>query len=461
MLEPQQHLGGGALDLPGFNDGENEFFEESIAEKSAAPWWRRRRTIVLISVVLLVVVVSGVLAAVLTNQPPSITYLTAQVAQGNLAITVSATGPVQSATYPVNFASSGKIAEIDVSVGQHVNAGQVLAKLDPTALQDALNQAQIQAYLAYDTEQQALAKCSSEGSNAPVDCVQQAENQYALALNQLTTAQHNLANATLTAPHAGTVVAVNGVVGGTPGTGSSSSGSSSSGFIELVDLSSFQIVANVNEADVGKVATGQSVTFTVSAFIGHRFRGTITSVSPLGQSNSNVVTYPVTIQVNMSALQGVNLLPGMTANVTITTAQRVGVLLLPASAVTFARSGVSSGLVTRSDTLAAVQQAAQMLTSAQQSDPTAQKDNLTASFVLERVKEKWVVKPVVLGLTNGTFYEVLAGLSAGESLVTGQQGGTTTAASTPGAGGGRFGGGGGFPGGGGGGFPGGGGGGGG
>ena len=452
MLEPQQHLGGGALDLPGFNDGENEFFEETIAEKPAAPWWRRRRTIVLISVILLVVVVSGVLAAVLTNQSPSVTYLTAQVTQGNLATTVSATGPVQSATYPVNFAASGKIAEIDVSVGQHVNAGQVLAKLDATALQDALNQAQLQAYVAYDTEQQALAKCSSEGSNAPVDCVDQAENQYALALNQLATAQHNLANATLTAPHAGTVVAINGVVGGTPGTGPSSSGSSSSGFIELVDLSSFQIVANVNEADVGKVATGQSVTFTVSAFTGRRFRGTITSMSPLGQTTSTVVTYPVTIQVNMSALQGANLLPGMTANVTITTAQRVG-LLLRASAVTFARSGVSSGLVTRSDTLSAVQQAAQMLASAQQSDPTAQQDNLTASFVLERVKGAWVVKPVVLGLTNGTFYEVLAGLSAGESVVTGQQGGTTTASSTPAAGGGRFpGGGGGFPGGGGG-FP--------
>ncbi len=64
----------------------------------------------------------------------------------------------------------------------------------------------------------------------------------------------------------------------------------------------------------------------------------------------------------------------------------------------------------------------------------------TPAFVLERVNGKWVVKPVVLGLTNGTAYEVLAGLSAGETLVTGQQGGTLTSTST-GNGGGFFGGG--------------------
>jgi HlyD family secretion protein len=437
MLEPQQHSSGGALDFPGFNpDDESDFYEESIEAKPAVPWWRRRRTVVLIAVALLVLLAGGGLAAVLSNRAPSVTYLSAQVAQGNLAVTVSATGPVQSATYAANFATSGTIAEIDVKVGQQVKAGQVLAKLDPSALQEALNQAQIQAYLAYDQEQQALARCAQP--NPPVDCVQQAENQYALALAQLQAAKDNLAKATLKAPHAGTVVAINGSVGSAASSGGSGSGngSASSGFIEIVDLSSLQVAASVNEADIGKVSAGQTATFTVSAYTGHRFRGSISTISYLGQTTSNVVTYPVTIQVDMSTLQGDSLLPGMTANVTITTAQRSGVLLLPASAVTFARSGVSSGLVTRSAVLAAVQQAGQMLSSAQQSDPTARQDNLTASFVLERTNDKWVVKPVVLGLTNGSFYEVLAGLSEGDAVVTGQQGGTTTAARTPGAGGG-------------------------
>ena len=70
--------------------------------------------------------------------------------------------------------------------GRRVTAGQTLAKLDSTTLQNAVNQAQLQAYIAYDQEQQALNKCDTSG-NPPVDCVQLAENQYASAAQQLAT----------------------------------------------------------------------------------------------------------------------------------------------------------------------------------------------------------------------------------------------------------------------------------
>jgi HlyD family secretion protein len=442
MLEPGRRTEGDLLDLPNFHDDEE--FEDEISE-SERPWWRRPKGIAVIAGVLIIALLVGSFAVV-HSRPKPITFQYATLTTGGLVTTVSATGPVAGALYAVNFSGSGTISEIDVKLGQQVKAGQVLAKLDSTSLQAAVTQAQIQADNAYITEQQALAKCSSEGSNAPFDCVQSAENQYALALQSLQTAESNLADDTLKAPHAGTITAINGIVGGTPGTsnttstGSTSTGSSSGSgtFIQIADLSSLQVAAAVNEADIGSVAVNQPVTFTVSAYSSRIFRGTITNISPIGQSSSNVVTYPVTINVSSATSSATGptsstatsdpLLPGMTASVTIITAQRSGVILLPATALTFARTAASStnGFLTRAQELAALTQARQMLTTLLSTTPTAAQDKPTATLVVERVNGKWVAKPVVLGLSNGTDYEVLAGLSAGEQVVIGEIGGNVT-----------------------------------
>jgi RND family efflux transporter MFP subunit len=369
---------------------------------------------------------------------------------------VSGAGPVSADLYNLSFATSGTISEIDVSVGQTVKAGQTLAKLDPTALQNAVSQAQLQAYIAYDQEQQALDKCNSS-SNPPVDCVQLAENQYASAAQQLATAKANLANATLSATHAGVVTAINGSVGETPGSGSSgssTSSSSSSGFIQIADNSSLHITTSVNEADISGIANGQTATFTVTAYPSRIFRGTVSAVSQVGTSSSGVVTYPVTITVDTTALQGANLLTGMTANVTITRAQRINVLLLPASAITFARAAANTnagGFLTVAQLQSVRTQGRQMLTTLEQQNSQVSQDNPTVAWVVERNNNKWVVKPVVLGLSNGTVYEVLAGLNANDSVVIGEQNGsinlgssssTTTGTGTGRGGGGGFGGGG-------------------
>jgi HlyD family secretion protein len=146
-----------------------------------------------------------------------------------------------------------------------------------------------------------------------------------------------------------------------------------------------------------------------------------------------VVTYPVTIDVDMSALRGAHLLPGMTATVAIITAQRTGVLLIPASAFTFARAAANptaGGFLARDQVRSATQQARQMLQQLAQQNPTIAQDNPFPAFVLERQGRQWIVKPVVLGLTDGTAYEVLAGLSQSERVVVGEQGGVV---GTPGA----------------------------
>jgi RND family efflux transporter MFP subunit len=435
------------LDLLEFDSDEGE------TTPLPTPWWRHR-WVPIVSGVVLIAVVASIVGARMASAQKATTYQYGTVRQGNLTLTVSGAGPVSADLYNLSFATSGTISEIDVSVGQTVKAGQTLAKLDPTALQNAVSQAQLQAYIAYDQEQQALDKCNSS-SNPPVDCVQLAENQYASAAQQLATAKANLANATLSATHAGVVTAINGSVGETPGSGSSgssTSSSSSSGFIQIADNSSLHITTSVNEADISGIANGQTATFTVTAYPSRIFRGTVSAVSQVGTSSSGVVTYPVTITVDTTALQGANLLTGMTANVTITRAQRINVLLLPASAITFARAAANTnagGFLTVAQLQSVRTQGRQMLTTLEQQNSQVSQDNPTVAWVVERNNNKWVVKPVVLGLSNGTVYEVLAGLSANDSVVVGEQNGSinlsssssTSSGTGTGAGRGGFGGG--------------------
>ncbi len=382
MLEERQSAARDILDLPDTlyeADGDDADFDIGPRQ----PWFRRRWPYLLGILLIAILLAAVILPKVLTPKTTPVTYTTALVRQGNLAVTVSATGPVTAPTYDVNFAEQGTIYSIHVKVGQHVNAGDDLGKI--------------------------------------------------LGTDGVTITE-------LDAPHAGTVASINGNVDGTPGTGSGSSA-----FVELVDLSHLQVEANVNEVDIGNVKVGQPVTFTVSAYPTRVFTGTVATISPAGSSSNNVVTYPVAINVNSSSLNGAQLLPSMTANVTITTASAQGALLVPASAVTFARS---SGLVSAQQLRAGLTQAFQM---AQQSGGASNGASggatavRTPGIVLEQVSGKWVVKPVVLGLTNGTEYVVLSGLTQGEQVVTGQSGGSTSSSTTTngtGTGAGRFGGGG-------------------
>src|SRR5258706_2413354 len=102
----------------------------------------------------------------------------------------------------------------------------------------------------------------------------------------------------------------------------------------------------------------------------------------------------------------------------------------PRSPSRAAATTTSGGLVSRTQVPDALVQSRQLLLGLQQQNAQLAADNPTLAYVLQRSGSQWVVKPVVLGLSNGTAYEVLAGLSAGDSVVTGQQGGTLPSASS-------------------------------
>lgn len=426
----------------------------------------RRRLILigLVALLLLALVGAGLLLSNHAFSSAPIEYQYSTTSTGNLAISVSASGPIASrAVYDLNFPGSGTLTELDVSVGQVVQAGQLLAKIDPTSLQDAENQAQAQANSAWTNYQSALINLQTvTAANSPCPttatppataktqqqctlAIDQAQNQvnsawdsYQSAETSLQTAKDNLNGAVMTAPAAGTIVSINGTIGDEVGSSGGGSGSgSSSSFMVLEDLTQLAITGQVNEADIGTVKVGQSASFTVPAYPSNTFIGTVTSVSPLGQTSSGVVTYPVTVSVDSHSLNGINLLPGMTASLEITTQERIGVTLVPNKALTFARSLLSTGQISRS-------QIQSLLTSAvQQAGTTAPSG--TATFVVVMQNGKLTPKVIFTGLTNGTNTEVTAGLDPNEQVVVGETGGSVTPTTTTGggAGGGLFGGGGG------------------
>ncbi|HKV85423.1 MAG TPA: efflux RND transporter periplasmic adaptor subunit [Ktedonobacterales bacterium] len=426
----------------------------------------RRRWIRVASAALLLALVA-VLALVVVNTRATVIHYT-KLTRGNLTVSFGGSGLLQTATYGAGFTGSGSVSEIDVTVGQQVNQGDTIAKLNTTLLQDAYNEAQTavsnaqtavtdaqntlqavqaqtaaEASSAYDAEQAAINACNANDSA----CVQKAQDDYATAqakeshdnavaqqaadeaqnaLNtaqaRLQTAQDNLSGAVLTAPHAGTITAINGAVGSV--VVGLSSNAPVSVFAQIADLSSLQVKSNISVNHISGVAKGDAVQIRVPVAGNQVFNGTVDAVSPVGASSGGALTYPVVIDVAPPDTSSAQLLPGMRANVVITTQQREGVLLIPVSAVTFATAAADrkhGGFLTAAQTQTALSAARNLLLNLQNTGTDLSQDDPTAAYVLQFVQNKWVAQPVVIGLSDGASYEVLATtLNQGDTIVTGQ-----------------------------------------
>ncbi len=200
-------------------------------------------------------------------------------------------------------------------------------------------------------------------------------------------------------------------------------------FNQTVDPSVLQVVAYVNESDMANVKLGDPAQFTVSAYGNRIFTGVVNAISPNGVTVSNVVTFTVYVDVDTNDLQGTTLLPGMTANVTIEVGRRTHILLIPVNAVNFARTSAvantatgTPALISQEQVTAGLGQASRMLQQLQHQHPAIASENPTPAFVLQQSGGQFLAKPVVLGLTDGTNYEVLAGLSPGETIIVGVAG---------------------------------------
>ena len=159
MLQQQQSSINEPLTPPGYGNagGQGGPVDQGGPVGPNLPWWRRGRGVLVISAgisaiatLLLVITIGSIILAMQTRRAPP-TYQYQKVTQGNIALTVNMAGTLQGGTYNVVFSGSGKIAEVDVKVGQAVNKGQVLAKLDKTSLEDAVRQAQTGVTIAETT----------------------------------------------------------------------------------------------------------------------------------------------------------------------------------------------------------------------------------------------------------------------------------------------------------------------
>lgn len=269
------------------------------------------------------------------------TYRFDKVDRGEVVVSVSATGSLNAdTTVQVGTQVSGIISKLYADFNSQVKKGQLLAQLDTTFLEAALEQQRANkdravatlndAQRTYDRTKGLFEKTLT--SQADLDAASTALEQAQAGLKQAQASLHqaevNLSYATISAPISGVIVSRNVDVGQTV----AASLSAPTLFEIANDLRKMQVQASVDEADVGSIKQGQSVSFRVDAYPDDVFTGTVSQIRLAPVVTQNVVTYNVIIAVQNPDLK---LLPGMTATVTIETARRDDALRVPIQAVRF------------------------------------------------------------------------------------------------------------------------------
>jgi HlyD family secretion protein len=266
-------------------------------------------------------------------------YATAAVTRGSLKSTVSATGTLQAVrTVQVGTQVSGQVAQIYADFNDHVKKGQLLARIDPTLQQQAVQDAQAQLERAqaqltqaqddysrnkqlYDARVLTAVEFETSKSNFAVQ--QAAVKSAQIALDR---AKQNLSYTSIYSPIDGVIVERNVDVGQTV----AASLSAPQLFLIANDLSEMQILASVDESDIGQIKDNQPVQFTVQSYPNRQFTGTVKQVRLQSTTTDNVVNYTAVVSVKND---GGKLLPGMTATVQFTTASATDVLTVPNAAL--------------------------------------------------------------------------------------------------------------------------------
>jgi HlyD family secretion protein len=282
-------------------------------------------------------------------------YTTAKVDKGPVVGRVTATGTVSAlVTVQVGAKVSGRIQTLSADFNSKVTKGQVLAKLDPSLFEAALQMTQANEKAAFGglaraqaqekDAQRKLARAKTladqklvplaefESAQAELEVaqanIQAAEGSVAQARAARQQAQVNLAYTTITSPIDGTVVSRAVDVGQTV----AASLQAPTLFTIAENLSKMQVDTNVSEADVGKLSDGMEASFTVDAFPSRVFKGRIRQIRFAPQVVQNVVTYDAVIDVANDELL---LRPGMTANVGFVYARADDALRVPNAALRF------------------------------------------------------------------------------------------------------------------------------
>lgn len=330
-----------------------------------------------------------------------ITFDTAAVAPANIMNSITATGTIEPVTsVTVGTQVSGIVSKLFVDYNSVVKKGQVIAELDKTNLMSQLNTAKTQlataqSQLNYQTANYKRYKTLFEKGLVAADDFDNAKLSYTQAKEQVVSAkeevqraQTNLGYATITSPIDGVVLSKSVEEGQTV----AASFSTPELFTIAQDLTNMQVVADVDEADIGDVKEGERVSFTVDAYPDDTFEGEVKQVRQEATTTNNVVTYEVVISAPNADLK---LKPGLTANVTIYTAERKGVLSVPSKALRFIPQKETVGKMKIVD-----------VANAKNKVWTIEGNSIVAH-------------KVNIGMTDGTNTQIVGGIAEGTKVVTG------------------------------------------
>lgn len=353
-----------------------------------------------IAVIVIVVIAVAAWALSGGKKEEEINFKEEAVKTETLQNSVTATGTIEAVTsVTVGTQVSGIVNKLYVDYNSQVKKGQVIAELDKTNLLSELNTAKANlasatSNLSYQAANmnryQTLYKkglvSADEYENALLT-YRQAKEQVASSKENVQKAQTNLGYATITSPIDGTVISKSVEEGQTV----AASFNTPELFTIAKDLTNMQVVANVDEADIGGVKEGDRVTFTVDAYPDDTFEGTVKKVRLEATTTNNVVTYEVVISAPNADLK---LKPGLTANVTIYTQERSGVLAVANKALRFT--------------------------------PTKETVGKDMKIVDCKGKNKvWTLSdktltahPVTIGQTDGVHTEIIKGIRKGQKIVT-------------------------------------------
>lgn len=275
------------------------------------------------------------------KEEKQISFSFEKAAPANIQIGVTATGTIEPVTsVTVGTQVSGIVSRIYVDYNSVVKKGQVIAELDKTNLTSELNTAKAnlasaQSSLNYESDNYKRYKTLYSKGLVSADEYESAKLSYEKALQtvvsqkeQLTKAQTNLGYATITSPIDGVVLSKAVEEGQTV----AASFNTPELFSIAKDLKDMRVIADIDEADIGEVKEGENVKFTVDAFPNDTFEGVVTQVRQEATTTNNVVTYEVVISAPNADLK---LKPGLTANVTIFTAEKNNVLSVPSKALRY------------------------------------------------------------------------------------------------------------------------------
>lgn len=299
----------------------------------------KRKRILIAAVVVAVVVVAWLVLR--PSKGSEITLETAPTSRITIRNSVTATGTVEPVTeVEVGTQVSGIIDRLYVDYNDVVKAGQLIAEMDKVTLQAELESSQAElanCKAEYDYQSKNYTRTKALHEKALVSdqeyddatyLYEKSRAAYDQAKAAMVKVERNLGYATITSPIDGVVISRAVEEGQTVAAGFETP----TLFTIANDLTQMQVVADVDEADIGQVADGQRVEFTVDAYPDDTFSGTVEQVRLEATTESSVVTYEVVITAYNPDLK---LKPGLTANVTIYTLEKDQALAVPTKALRF------------------------------------------------------------------------------------------------------------------------------